>query len=73
MKIVEKSEEVQKRIEAWTSRFGKGRYSRILKMARKPTDDEYGKVMAITGLGILFIGGVGFLLYYILQIWLKIP
>ncbi len=73
MKIVEKSEEVQKSIERWTSGFGKGKYSRILKMARKPTQDEYGKVMAITGLGILFIGFVGFLIYYILQIWLKIP
>jgi protein transport protein SEC61 subunit gamma-like protein len=73
MKIVEKSEEVQKGIERWASGFGKGKYSRILKMARKPTDEEYGKIMAITGLGILFIGFVGFLIYYILQIWLKIP
>lgn len=73
MGIVEKSEEVQKSIEHWISGFGKGKYSRILKMSRKPTRDEYGKVLAITGLGILFIGGVGFALYYIFQIWLHIP
>ncbi len=73
MGIVEKSEELQKSIENWTSGFGKGKYSRILKMARKPSRDEYGKILAITGLGILFIGGVGFALYYIFQIWLKIP
>jgi len=73
MKIIEGSEQLQRNVEEWVSGFGKGKYSRILKMARKPTKDEYGKVLAITGLGIIFIGGVGFAIYYILQIWLQIP
>jgi protein transport protein SEC61 subunit gamma-like protein len=73
MKIIESSEQLQRNVEDWVSGFGKGKYSRILKMARKPTKDEYGKVLAITGLGIIFIGGVGFAIYYILQIWLQIP
>jgi len=73
MGIIDKSEQFQKSVDNWVAGFGKGKYSRILKMARKPTRDEYGKVLAITGLGILFIGGVGFALYYIFQIWLHIP
>ncbi len=73
MGIIEKSEEVQKSLENWSAGFGRGKYSRILKMARKPTREEYSKVLTITGLGILFIGGVGFTLYFIFQVWLQIP
>ncbi len=73
MKIVEKSEEIQRRIEEKFSRIGRGKYSRILKMARKPTRDEYAKVVTITGIGIILIGGVGFLIYLILSVYFKIP
>ncbi|MCD6276127.1 MAG: protein translocase SEC61 complex subunit gamma [Thermoplasmata archaeon] len=72
MKIVDKSAELQKRVENWVHGFGKGKYSRILKMARKPTAEEYGKVLAITSAGIIIIGGLGFLIYYILSVWLNI-
>ncbi len=73
MKIVEKSEEIQLKIEEKFSRIGRGKYSRILKMARKPTRDEYSKVITITGIGIILIGGIGFLIYLILSVYLKIP
>ena len=72
MKIIERSGEIQSRVERWFSNFGKGKYSRILKMARKPTSEEYGKVLTITGVGIILIGGLGFLIYYILSVWLNI-
>ncbi len=68
MRIVEESDRVQKIIERWISGFGKGKYSRILKMAKKPTPDEYSKVLMITGIGIIIIGGLGFTLYYIFTI-----
>ena len=32
-------------------------------MARKPTDEEYSKTSKITGVGILLIGGLGFLIF----------
>ena len=73
MGIVDKSNEIQRNIEKRFSRIGKGKYSRILKMARKPTRDEYTKVITITGLGIILIGGVGFAIYLILSVYLKIP
>jgi len=66
MDIVEKSWEVQTRIEERTKRLGKGKYGRVLKMARKPTSEEYVKIIQITGLGLLLIGGLGFLIYLIM-------
>jgi len=35
--IVEKTWETQRRFEERAKRLGKGRYGRVLKMARKPT------------------------------------
>ncbi len=65
--IVDKSWEVQRRIEERMKRLGRGKYGRVLKMARKPTSDEYSKVVLITGLGIAAIGALGFLIYLIMR------
>ena len=66
MDVVEKSWEVQKDIEERVQRIGKGKYGRVIKMARKPSTDEYIKVAQITGLGLLLVGGVGFLIYWLM-------
>lgn len=68
MDVVEKSWEVQRDIEERVKKVGKGKYGRVFKMARKPTNDEYLKVLQITGLGLVAIGGVGFLIYLIMNI-----
>jgi len=65
--IVEKSWDVQRRIEERTKRLGKGRYGRVLKMARKPTREEYSRIVMITGVGLLLIGAVGFVIYWIMK------
>ena len=65
MDIVEKSREVQKDVGERVGRIGKGKYGRVIKMARKPTRDEYVKTITITGIGLLLIGGLGFLIYLI--------
>jgi protein transport protein SEC61 subunit gamma-like protein len=65
--IMEKGWEVQRRIEERLKRVGKGKYGRILKMARKPTPDEYSKVLIITGLGLVAVGALGFLIYFIMR------
>jgi protein transport protein SEC61 subunit gamma and related proteins len=65
MDIVEKSREVQKDIDERVGRIGKGKYGRVIKMSRKPTRDEYVKTITITGIGLLLIGGLGFLIYLI--------
>lgn len=65
--IVETGWEVQRRIEERLKRMGKGKYGRILKMARKPTPDEFSKVVIITGLGLVAVGALGFLIYFVMR------
>jgi protein transport protein SEC61 subunit gamma-like protein len=70
MDIVDKSWEVQKEVEDRFKRIGKGKYGRVIKMARKPTNEEYIKVVQITGLGLAAVGGLGFLIYWM---WTYLP
>ena len=58
--------ELQDEFESKARGFGKGKYGRILKMARTPSRDEYVKTMYITGLGIIAIGAVGFAIWWIM-------
>ncbi|MCQ5375651.1 MAG: protein translocase SEC61 complex subunit gamma [Methanomassiliicoccales archaeon] len=68
MDIIEKSWEVQKGIEDRVKHIGKGRYGRVIKMARKPSNEEYIRVIEITGIGLILIGGLGFLIYWIMYL-----
>ena len=61
--IVDRAWELQHNIEVRQKRIGKGKYGRVLKMARKPTDEEYSKTSKITGAGILIVGGLGFVVW----------
>jgi protein transport protein SEC61 subunit gamma-like protein len=65
--ILDKSWELQRKIEEKTKHVGKGKYGRVLKMARKPTSDEYIKTAQITSIGLMLIGGLGFLIYWLFQ------
>ena len=62
---MEKAWDLQHNLESRQKRIGKGRYGRVLKMARKPTNDEYAKTSKITAAGMLLIGGLGFLIFLI--------
>jgi len=63
--LVDKAWNLQNRLDVRRNRIGKGKYGRVLKMARKPTNDEFTKTSKITGAGILLIGGLGFLIFLI--------
>lgn len=67
-RFLERAWRVQHKIEERNARIGKGKYGRVLKMARKPTDEEYSRTVKITGTGILAIGAVGFLIYIIREL-----
>jgi len=62
---MERAWDLQYRIEARQKRIGKGKYGRVLKMARKPTNEEFAKTSKITAAGMLLIGGLGFLTFLI--------
>jgi protein transport protein SEC61 subunit gamma-like protein len=66
--FIDKAWDLQHNIESRQKRIGKGKYGRVLKMARKPTNEEYSKTSKITGLGILLVGGLGFLIFLIAEI-----
>lgn len=63
----EKTTTFQDRVDSKFRNIGNGKYGRILKMARTPTDEEYKKTIMITGAGILIIGAVGFLIMWLMN------
>ena len=44
------------------------KYLRVLKLARTPTRDEFMKIGMVSGIGILIIGLVGFILYELMRV-----
>lgn len=73
MTMDDKLLDFQDKIERRIGGIGKGKYSRILKMAKKPSRDEYLKVILITGVGIIILGFVGFLIYLIMGVYIHLP
>ncbi len=61
-----KATELQDNLEAKARGIGKGKYGRILKMARTPTREEYKKTVYITGLGIIVLGAMGFVIMWLM-------
>ncbi len=70
LNILERIENLQEKIEERTKYLGRGKYGRVLKMARKPNSEEYNKTLQITGIGIVLLGGLGFLVFWI---WTEAP
>jgi protein transport protein SEC61 subunit gamma and related proteins len=66
--FLDKARGLQHKIEERQQRIGKGKYGRVIKMARKPTNEEYEKTAKITGLGMVLIGALGFVCYIIREI-----
>jgi protein transport protein SEC61 subunit gamma-like protein len=67
MDIMEISWKGQRWTEGKIKGFGKGKYGRVLKMAKKPDAEEYKRSLQITSLGAILIGGLGFTIYYIFK------
>ncbi|UCE81330.1 MAG: protein translocase SEC61 complex subunit gamma [Methanobacteriota archaeon] len=65
--IVERSWKLQRRIEEKTRHIGKGKYGRVFKMARKPSGEEYIRISQIVAIGLILVGGLGFLIYWIFE------
>lgn len=60
---MQRARDLQHRIESRQQRIGMGKYGRVFKMTRKPTNEEYSRTSMITGLGIMALGGLGFLIF----------
>jgi protein transport protein SEC61 subunit gamma-like protein len=66
MGIEERADEIQNSFESKTRNLGRGKYGRILKMARTPTKEEYKKTCYIAALGVVILGAVGFAIMWIM-------
>ena len=45
--------------------FGVSETRRILRLTRKPKKTEYSDVSRVTGLGIVVVGAIGFVIFFI--------
>ena len=64
MDILDRTWEIQDRMEkGLTERLRSNKYSRVLKMSVKPTQDEFIKTLQVTFVGMILIGALGFAIY----------
>ncbi|MDD3494043.1 MAG: protein translocase SEC61 complex subunit gamma [Candidatus Thermoplasmatota archaeon] len=62
-KTIDRAWEIQHNIEKRTERVGKGKYGRVLKMARNPDSEEFVRTSQMAAIGIVVIGIIGFVIY----------
>jgi protein transport protein SEC61 subunit gamma and related proteins len=63
MAFLDRAKRVQDELDGRLRNIGHGKYGRILRMARRPTSEEYVKVLEVTWLGAILIGVIGFTMY----------
>ena len=63
MAFLDRARHMQDQFDNRLRTVGHGKYGRILRMARRPTSEEYVKVLQVTWLGAVLIGLVGFAIY----------
>ena len=65
--IVAKAWDAQERLEGRLANIGRGKYGRVLRMACKPTPEEYRKAATVSAVGIAILGAIGFIIYYLMS------
>jgi len=55
-----KVQEQQDRIEAQFRKITRGSWARIIRMARKPSKQEFRQTAIICGIGLFVLGAIGF-------------
>ena len=65
--LVGRAWDAQDKLEGRLANLGRGKYGRVLRMARKPTPEEYRKAATVSGIGIGVLGAMGFLIYYLMS------
>ncbi|MDP7001800.1 MAG: protein translocase SEC61 complex subunit gamma [Candidatus Poseidoniaceae archaeon] len=61
---------VQDRIEGGFRRLGRHPWARILRMARKPSKQEFIQTSIICGIGMFVLGFIGFVILVVMDNWL---
>jgi len=64
MDILERTWEYQDRIErSFTDKLRSNKFGRVIKMAVKPTNEEFIKTLQVCTVGMILIGALGFFIY----------
>ena len=58
---------LQDEIESRVRGLQTGSYARILKMARKPSKEEFRQTVIGCGIGMFVLGGIGFVMLYLMD------
>lgn len=61
--FLEKSWDAQRKVEKKIGGLGKGKYARVLRMAKKPEPEEFRQTANIVVVGIAVVGGIGFAVF----------
>jgi protein transport protein SEC61 subunit gamma-like protein len=61
---------VQDKIEGGFRRLGRHPWARILRMARKPSKQEFTQTSIICGIGMFILGFIGFVILVLMDNWL---
>lgn len=67
--FLERSWDAQHRIEKKLGSLGKGKYARVLRMARKPEPQEFRQTALVVLVGVMVVGGIGFAIFLLMS-WL---
>jgi protein transport protein SEC61 subunit gamma-like protein len=65
--IEDKVQGWQDNIEARVRGIQTSPYARILKMARKPSKEEFRQTIIVCGIGMFILGGIGFAMLYLMD------
>lgn len=57
----------QDQFESWVRSFGKGSWARILRMARKPSKQEFRQTVWVCGIGMFVLGFIGFIVLWLMD------
>ena len=65
--FMDKAWDAQNKVESKWTGLGSGRFARVLRMARKPEPEEFRQSSTIVLVGIGVIGGIGFLIFLLMD------
>ena len=63
----DKVQDKQDAIEAQFRKISRGSWARILRMARKPTPQEFKQTRIICGIGLFILGFIGFVILILMD------
>lgn len=70
--FLDKAWDAQRKVEKKFGSIGKGKYARVLRMARKPEPEEFKRSSLVVLVGIAVVGGIGFAIFLFMTWLLRI-